>query len=134
MNLSERLEFCNICENRIIDLKTGLVCSLTNEKPQFEDSCEKFIKDEKEAERRLKMKLGAAGNSRSQKGSLNPKKNVNYGIFLIISGILVLLFLSLLFGGIITFTGISFFIRGKQQEKILIKNEKLNDKINRNVG
>ncbi len=134
MNLNERLEFCNICENRKIDLKTGLVCSLTNEKPKFEDSCEKFLKDEKEAERKLKLKLNSAGNSRTQKGSLNPKKNINYGIFLTISGILVLLFISLLFGAIITFTGISFFIRGKQQEKILIKNEKLNDKINKNVA
>ena len=133
MNLNERLEFCTICQNRKIDFKTGLRCSLTNEKPEFENNCEKFLKDEKEAERKLKLKLNGAGNSRSQNGSLNPKKNINYGIFLTVSGILILLLISLLFGAIITFTGISFFIRGKQQEKILLKNEKLNEKINKTL-
>lgn len=133
MKLNERLEFCTICQNRKIDFKTGLLCSLTEEKPKFENNCEKFLKDEKEAERKLKLKLNGAGNSRSQNGSLNPKNNINYGILLTISGILVLLFFSLVFGSIITFTGISFFIRGKQQKKILIKNEKLNNKINNTI-
>jgi hypothetical protein len=81
MNLKERLEFCTICENRKVDFKTGLVCNLTNQKPEFENNCEFFKKDEKEAERKLKMKLDAAGNSRSQNGSLNPQKNINYGVF-----------------------------------------------------
>ena len=76
MTLKERLEFCTICENRIVDFKTGLVCNLTNKKPDFEINCEFFKKDEKEAERKLKMKLDAAGNARSQYGSLNPKKNM----------------------------------------------------------
>lgn len=128
MNINERLTYCAICQNRKIDLKTGLLCSLTNKKPEFEDTCDKFIKDEKEAERKLKLKLAGAGNARAQSGSLHPKKNINYGIFLTILGIIILSF-SLLFGAIITFTGISFFIRGKQQEKILFINEKLNEKI-----
>jgi Na+-transporting methylmalonyl-CoA/oxaloacetate decarboxylase gamma subunit len=131
MNLKERLEFCRICQNRHVDFKTGLVCSLTNEKPEFEENCNHFLKDEKEAERVLKMKLDAAGNARSQNGSLNPKKNINYGIFLTIAGVLVFLFFSLLFGAIITFGGISFIIRGKQQEKVLAENQKLNEKINK---
>lgn len=133
MNLNECLEFCKICKNRQVDLKTGLVCSLTNKKPQFEDSCLDFLKDEKEAERKLKMKLDAAGNARSQNGSLNPKKNMNYGIFLTIAGILLLVFISLLFGLVVTFGGISFYIRGKQQEKVLTENKKLNEKINKNI-
>ena len=133
MTLNERLEFCKICKNRHVDFKTGLVCALTNDKPQFEDSCGEFVKDEKEAERKLKMKLDAAGNARSQNGSLNPKKNKNYGIFLTISGIFLLVFISLLFGLIVTFGGISFYIRGKQQEKVLAENKKLNEKIDKNV-
>jgi uncharacterized protein YneF (UPF0154 family) len=133
MTLNECLEFCKICQNRHVDFKTGLICSLTNEKPQFEDSCKDFLKDKKEAKRKLKMKLDAAGNTRSQNGSLNPKKNMNYGIFLTITGILLLVFISLLFGVIVTFGGISFYIRGKQQEKILAENKKLNEKINKNV-
>jgi hypothetical protein len=81
MTLEERLDFCKICENRKINLQVGLVCSLTNKKPEFENKCEFFIKDEKEAERKLKLKLDATGTSRSQNGSLVPSKNINYGIF-----------------------------------------------------
>ena len=79
----------------------------------------------------MKLKLDAAGNSRSQHGSLNPKKNIIFGVFLTASGVLVLLFVSLLFGAINTFSGISFYIRGKQQQKILIEHKELNQKINK---
>jgi hypothetical protein len=129
MNLKERLEFCTICENRKVDFTTGLVCNLTNEKPNFENNCEFFKKDEKEAGRKLKMKLDAAGNSRSQNGSLNPQKNINYGIFLIVAGVLIFL-ISILFGGIVLFGGISFIIRGSSQKKVLKENQLLNEKIN----
>ena len=129
MTLENRLDFCKICTNRKVDLKVGLVCSLTKLKPAFEDECEFFIKDEKESERKLKLKLDAAGTSKSQNGSLNPTKNINYGIFLTIAGILVLLFLSLLFGAIILTTGISFLIRGYSQKKILAENESFNEKL-----
>lgn len=131
MTSKERLEYCTICENRIVDFKNGLVCSLTNQKPNFENICDFFTKDEKEAERKLKMKLDAAGTSRSQNGSLNPVKNINYGVFLTISGILVLLLISLLFGVIILATGISFIIRGNSQKKILAKNKSFNKKLKR---
>jgi hypothetical protein len=129
MNLKERLEFCTICENRQVDFKTGLVCNLTNEKPEFENNCEFFRKDEKEAERKLKMKLDAAGNSRSQNGSLSPQKNINYGVFLIVAGVLIFL-ISILFGGIVLFGGISFLIRGISQKKIIKENQLLIEKIN----
>jgi hypothetical protein len=129
MTLKERLQFCTICENRKVDFKTGLVCNLTNEKTNFENNCEFFKKDEKEAERKLKMKLDAAGNSRSQNGSLNPGKNINYGVFLVVSGALVFL-ISILFGGILLFGGVSFLIRGYSQKKIMKENQLLNEKIN----
>jgi hypothetical protein len=129
MNLKERLEFCTICENRKVDFKTGLVCNLTNLKPEFEDTCEFFKKDGKEAERKLKMKLDATGNARSQNGSVNPKKNINYGVFLTVAGVIVLL-ISILFGGILLFGGISFLIKGYAQKKVLKENQLLNEKIN----
>jgi hypothetical protein len=129
MTLKERLQFCTICENRKVDFKTGLACNLTNEKPNFENNCEFFKKDEKEAERKLKMKLDAAGNSRSQNGSLNPQKNINYGVFLIVAGVLIFL-ISILFGAIILFGGISFLIRGNSQKKIMKENQLLNEKLN----
>ncbi|MGK0325942.1 MAG: hypothetical protein ACJA2M_002516 [Polaribacter sp.] len=130
MTLEERLDFCKICENRKIDLKVGLICSLTNEKPEFDNKCEFFIKDEKEAERKLKLKLDATGTSRSQNGSLIPSKNINYGIFLSIAGTLILLLLSPLFGAIILTGGISFLIRGYSQKKILEENKSFNEKLN----
>ena len=129
MTLKEKLKFCTICENRKVDFKTGLVCNLTNEKPNFENNCEFFKKDEKEAERKLKMKLDAAGNSRSQNGSLNPTKNIIYGSLLTIPGALIFL-KNLLFGGILLFAGISFLIRGFSQRKIMKENQLLNKKIN----
>jgi hypothetical protein len=130
MTLEERLDFCKICENRKIDLKVGLICSLTNEKPEFDNKCEFFIKDEKEAERKLKLKLDATGTSRSQNGSLIPSKNINYGIFLSIAGTLILLLLSPLFGAIILTGGISFLIRGYSQKKILEENKSFIEKLN----
>ena len=42
MTLEERLDFCKICENRKINLQVGLVCSLTNKKPEFETSTNKL--------------------------------------------------------------------------------------------
>lgn len=129
MTLVERLNFCKICTNRKVDLKIGLVCNLTNEKPVFENNCEFFIIDEKESERKLKLKLDATGTSRSQNGSLNPSKNINYGVFLTISGILLLLFLSPLFGAIILTGGISFLIRGYSQKKILAENKSFKEKL-----
>ncbi|MET2985039.1 hypothetical protein [Aureibaculum conchae] len=130
MTLKERLEFCNICENRKIDMKVGLLCNLTDKKPEFENKCEFFIKDEKEAERKLKLKLDGTGTSRSQNGSLVPSKNINYGTFLTIAGILVLLLLSPLFGAIILTGGVSFLIRGYSQKKILAENKSFNEKLN----
>ena len=53
MTLEERLKFCTICTNRKVDFSTGLVCGLTDKKPDFEDSCPSFSKDEKEMERKL---------------------------------------------------------------------------------
>lgn len=129
MTLNERLAFCTICQNRKSDFEKGLLCAITNEKPAFEDNCELFLKDDKEAERKLNLKLDAAGNSQSQSGSLHPRKNINYGIFLLISGVFVLLFLSFLFGGIITFSGVSFLIRGMQQKKVLQQNKAFNERL-----
>lgn len=129
MTLEERLNFCKICTNRKVDLKVGLICNLTNEKPVFENNCEFFIIDEKEADRKLKLKLDATGTSRSQNGSLNPSKNINYGAFLAISGFLIFFLLSALFGAILLTGGISFLIRGYSQKKILAENKSFNEKL-----
>jgi len=45
MTLRERLEFCNKCQNRTFDKSVGIVCSLTNRKPNFDKTCKDFKKD-----------------------------------------------------------------------------------------
>jgi hypothetical protein len=128
MTLKERLEFCSICEKRHVDFKTGLVCSLTNEKPSFENSCEDFSKDAKEAERKLTQKLKAAGNAGTQNGSLHPKRNYLWGLLVLILGFAVIIF-SLIIGSIMIFAGISFIAKGFYQKKALMKNQRLEQKI-----
>jgi hypothetical protein len=41
-----KLDFCKKCKKRKLDLKQGIVCGLTNEKPTFEDKCPDFVSDE----------------------------------------------------------------------------------------
>ena len=60
---------CKQCTKRKFDPEQGIVCSLTNEKPAFEDSCPDFVKDEtikqqKKEIRKQKFlkKLGFAGS------------------------------------------------------------------------
>ena len=128
MTLQERMEFCTICENRKTNINIGLTCGLTDEKPKFEKKCESFKKDIIEAERKFKQRLDAAGNSRSQDGSLKPKRNFIYGTVLTIIGLFIFL-LSMIIGGLIIASGVSFIIRGIQQKKIIKENNLLNEKI-----
>lgn len=127
--MNNTMEFCKICQNRKVDFHVGMLCKLTDKKPTFEDSCPEFLKDEKEAERIFKMRLDAAGNRRSQNGSLNPTKNINYGIGLIIAGILAGFLFPIYVVVMIIFGGISFIIRGNQQKKIIAKNKEFNEKL-----
>jgi hypothetical protein len=125
MTTTERMQFCTICKNRKTDFKIGLTCSLTNEKPDFNDKCESFIKDQDEAERKLTQKLDAAGNSKSQNGSLKPKRNIRYGILVLIFGLFIFL-VHMIVGVVIIVSGISFIIRGNQQKKIIKENIEFN--------
>lgn len=42
MTREERLKFCSICKHQHMDMKRGIVCSLTNEYADFEENCEKY--------------------------------------------------------------------------------------------
>ena len=44
--LSKKLELCKVCKNRKFDPSCGIVCGLTNEKPNFEDECADHVADE----------------------------------------------------------------------------------------
>ena len=47
MTPEEKIKICAMCKNRKMSMQKGIVCGLTGEKPQFEESCESFIVDEK---------------------------------------------------------------------------------------
>ena len=42
--LNEKLEFCKVCIKAHRDLKVGLLCKLTMQKPDFEESCPHYEK------------------------------------------------------------------------------------------
>lgn len=129
MELKERLVYCKICQNKKLDLKIGLTCSLTNEKPTFENKCPDFNEDKEESKRVLELQLGAAGDATAQNGSLKPSNNKIYGIALLVLGLAIAFMLSLIIGGVIVATGVSFIIRGFQQDKVLRNNKRWNEKI-----
>ena len=128
MTLKEKLEFCTICTKRELNFKTGLVCSITNEKPNFENNCENFDKDADEARKKLDLELNAAGNSQAQHGSTKPGRNKLYGVLVLIFGLVIIL-VSLVIGTIIIVSGISFIIKGYQQDKVLENNKSFNEKL-----
>ena len=45
MTPEEKIKVCLNCQNRKLDMHRGTVCKLTNEKPDFEDSCPNLIED-----------------------------------------------------------------------------------------
>ena len=45
MNREEQLKFCKVCVNRKMDISRGLLCGLTNEKADFEESCPDYKED-----------------------------------------------------------------------------------------
>lgn len=52
MTREEQLKLCSICKNRKVDLKRGLVCSLTNDYAKFVDECQDYVVDQKECEKK----------------------------------------------------------------------------------
>jgi len=43
MTTEEKLKICKICQNKSFSNEKGLICGLTNEKPDFENECPHFI-------------------------------------------------------------------------------------------
>lgn len=50
INNDQRLAYCRICLNRKFNLKEGIVCGLTDQKPDFENTCPNFKTDQKRKE------------------------------------------------------------------------------------
>ena len=60
MSIDEQLKYCKICVNRKLNAQIGLVCSLTNAKPDFVETCPTFNLDQPEAERLVALEKAAA--------------------------------------------------------------------------
>lgn len=46
MNLSEKIKICSTCQHRKRDLRRGIVCGLTDQKPDFDAACESYCADD----------------------------------------------------------------------------------------
>lgn len=82
MNYSKH---CGLCKNEVTNLKTGLTCKLTKQKPDFNNSCTQINLDKKFLSRLEKVNLELERIKRQ-------KKTVFTSFYLIISvGVIVLL-------------------------------------------
>ena len=44
-SMEQKIKICKTCKNSTFDMAKGIVCSITNEKPNFENSCDKYDGD-----------------------------------------------------------------------------------------
>lgn len=80
MDLKERLVLCKQCQKKSFDPTLGVICSLSNSKPNFEGNCSDFVIDPKEAQRI------AIKNEDYQE-----EKSKNYSVWVIVGVILIIL-------------------------------------------
>ena len=67
MNTEEKIKICKICFNKGFDINKGIVCNLTNEKPDFEDECPDF-------------RLNPTQISQPQTKTINSDEDLNVGL------------------------------------------------------
>lgn len=46
VEMEQKIKVCKSCKNSTFDYGKGIVCSLTKEKPQFEERCDNYVGDE----------------------------------------------------------------------------------------
>ena len=108
MTREEQLFFCKKCLNRKMDMKQGLICSLTGDKAKFQNECPDFKHDETVKEKPLDDKDGLQPDEVKQKLSpeiiekLRMEQRIISGI---LSGIIVGVFGAILWGIITVVTG-----------------------------
>lgn len=50
-NLEHCLQYCKVCQNQKFSMQEGIVCGLSNQKPDFYDTCDDFVEDIEKKER-----------------------------------------------------------------------------------
>lgn len=69
MTREERLKFCKVCKNQKFDFNQGIICNLTNQPADFEETCNSYIEDSelknqiesKEIEKEILLKTASQG-------------------------------------------------------------------------
>ena len=127
MNREHHLKYCTICHNRTMDMKRGLVCSLTGELANFQNECIDYVNDKAEEDRIFHQKMEIAGNEEGG-DPLDFQKNKINGQIISLVGTLIFL-MSLVSPSVIiiipagaVFYGISLYRKGVEQERL--QNEK----------
>jgi uncharacterized RDD family membrane protein YckC len=57
MTRTEHLKFCSICVNQKDDMRKGIICGLTNQIADFEETCSSFAEDSEVIEQLELMKI-----------------------------------------------------------------------------
>ncbi len=110
MDRNERLKLCKKCVNKKKDFKIGIICSLTNEKANFETSCDEFKDDGLDAE--LAISRQYVNKNISKDNPLNGAKDMFIGFIVCVAGITATIAdFGYIFWGAILFGGVQF-IRG----------------------
>lgn len=132
--MKDRLKFCRMCQHREHNFKQGMLCGLTHMKADFEDHCQNFLRDEKEATRQLKLDLAAEGEEVGFKNDFKKNKEIG-GLVFLLSLLFTLVtiahagqlgFFVILYGGI--FIGGAMYIKGIKQEQKLKEHAEWEDK------
>ncbi len=130
----QQLTFCSICTNRKFSTQKGLLCGLTNDYANFEESCPDFLLDKSEKKKKLKFDLENAGSDKASKAT-DFRKNKETGGVISIIGFAMLIFCLLYLNGILPLFisasvlayGIRTYNRGDRQENIIASSKKFEE-------
>ena len=89
MTRIEHLKFCSICIHQKDDMRRGIICGLTDQIADFEDSCGSFAEDSEVIEQ---LKLKVIENEVSDKMASQGKRFLNYLLDLVFIMIFIFAF------------------------------------------
>ena len=89
MTRTEHLKFCSICINQMDDMRKGIICGLTEQIADFEDTCGSFAEDSEVLEQ---LELEKIENEINDKMASQGKRFLNYLLDLVFIVIFILVF------------------------------------------
>ena len=89
MTRTEHLKFCSICINQKDDMRKGIICGLTEQIADFEDTCGSFAEDSEVLEQ---LELEKIENEINDKMASQGKRFLNYLLDLVFIVIFILVF------------------------------------------